>query len=136
MSKKGAHEQGEEEWRQIILQLTIENKRYQDASKSKNSSAIAQHSESIPALMYRAADVHPDPKVKEKFRKNAETWGRAGTDEREEMTHPIAKGLAMLLVAPFVMAGGVVFAAGAILYGAGMVFVGLGDALTFGRLRS
>ncbi len=65
---------------------------------------------------------------------------------RENSSHPaveiakdVGKGLAILVAAPVVIAGGVaavgVIGAGGILYGAGKVVQGIGDTLSFGLLR-
>ncbi|KAK7682834.1 hypothetical protein QCA50_014218 [Cerrena zonata] len=126
---------GEEEWKGVLRDLTNETKAYQDARKRKDNDVAAQHSERVHQLMLKAAEVHPDPTVKEKFKKDAEEWNKGDNKLKDIMSHPFVQGLAILLAAPFALAGGALFAAGALVYGTGKLIVGLGDALTFGQFR-
>lgn len=85
--------------------------------------------------MRKAADTHDDPKVKKKMKDDAKAWENGDEKTREKMLHPFLQGLAILLVTPFALVGGVLFAAGAIIWGVGKMLVGVGDLFTWGTMR-
>ena len=138
-SKNGANasqeKKQEEEWKGVLRDLTNETKAYQEARKRKDSGAATQHSERIPRLMLKAAEVHPDPTVKEKFKKDAEEWAKSDSIVKDMLSHPLIQGLGIIVGIPLALAGGAVFAGGALVYGTGKLLVGLGDVLTFGQFR-
>lgn len=125
----------EEEWKGVLRDLTNETKAYQDARQSKDGVAASQHSARVHQLLLKAAEVHPDPSVKEKFKKDAEEWVKGDAKARDALSHPFVQGMAILLATPFALAGGALFVAGATVYGAGKLLVGLGDMLTLGQFR-
>ena len=55
--------------------------------------------------------------------------------KKKSKMHPLVKGIIVLTVGPFVMAGAAVVAAGSVVYGAGQVIAGIGDLLMGGPLR-
>ncbi|CAL1712113.1 unnamed protein product [Somion occarium] len=125
----------EEEWKIVLHQLSSETKSYEQAVKSKDANGTEQHSREVISLMRRAAEVHPEPKTREKFRHNADTWEKGDTRTRKRMIHPLLQGLGIILIAPLALAGVGIFAAGAVVYGSGKLLVGLGDVITLGQLR-
>lgn len=130
-----ADEKKEDEWKHVLQDLTNETIAYQEARQRKDEAAATQHSERIPQLMLKAAELHPDPKVKEKFKKDAEEWTKGDSVARDILAHPFLRGLGIIVGVPFALAGGVIFAAGALVYGVGQLLAGLGDAITFGQFR-
>ena len=128
-------EQKEDEWKRVLQDLTNETIAYQEARQRKDEAAATQHSERILQLMLKAAELHPDPKVKDKFKKDAEEWAKGDGLARDILAHPFLRGLGIIVGVPFALAGGAIFAAGALVYGVGQLLAGLGDALTFGQFR-
>lgn len=55
--------------------------------------------------------------------------------KKKRKLHPFLKGIVILTVSPFVMAGVVIVAAGTIVYGTGQLIVGVGDIMTGGPLK-
>jgi hypothetical protein len=85
-----------------------------------------------------ATNANNAPADQERVRQWHDMAGRfqaGGAEEREHILMPLAKGLGILIVTPFALAGGIIFAAGSIIYGAGKVVQGLGNLLTGGVFR-
>ena len=55
--------------------------------------------------------------------------------EEFRQTHPLVRGVGLVVAAPIVVAGAIIVAFGTALYGAGEILVGLGDVVTGGPLK-
>lgn len=90
--------------------------------------------ELVIAAMRRLASIHPDPAIQGEWNERADKFSTGEEKEKEGIAEGVGKGVAILLVTPFALAGGAVFAAGAMVYGIGKIVVGLGNVLTLGCL--
>jgi hypothetical protein len=91
----------------------------------------------IVALMLRIGDLYAsaDEERGRHWHDMAGRFQQGGAEEREHILMPLAKGLGIIIATPFVLAGGIIFAAGSILYGAGKAVQGIGNLLTLGQFR-
>ena len=85
--------------------------------------------------MYRLATLHPDPFYRNQINEQVRRIETASDHQRDNIFSELGKGMGLILLAPFAVAGATVFAVGTLFYGTGKVIVGLGHVLTFGRLQ-
>lgn len=130
----------EDAWNTTLRQLQNKlqdfenNKDWRGKRKGKkngkeNSSTIKD----IIGTMIQLASLHPDARVKDEIKKQAERIESA--DDKENVFRDFRKGVGLLLLTPFALAGAAVFAAGTLIYGSGKIVIGLGNILTLGKLR-
>lgn len=122
----------EQAWKEALENLQEKMKRYAEVAKKDNKKATKNAIDSVVDAMQKVGDSHCDPPVREHWYAKAEAFGKGNDEEREGMLTDIGKGLLILLATPFLLVGGVLFAAGAIIYGVGSVVKGLGNLVTGG----
>jgi len=81
--------------------------------------------------MARVAQIHPDPDVRADYRARlARLEGARDESEKWDVLIGVAKGLGLVLAAPFAIVAGAILLAGSIVQGTGQVLKGLGTILT------
>jgi len=127
---------------QVEANIKRELTKLQELLQQRNSAlfpssglSIGEIDANIVVTMRRIGDAYPDGEERRKWHAKADAYKAGNAEEKEHILMPLAKGLAILIATPFVLAGGVIFAAGAIIYGAGKVVQGLGTLLTGGLFR-
>lgn len=109
--------------------------------------------------MRKLAHIHPDPAARSEWSARSEQFANvlsrnrelapngiplsdlaaseleSNEKEKESILEGLGKGLAILLMTPFLVAGAALFASGALMYGVGKTIVGLGHLFTFGKLK-
>jgi hypothetical protein len=114
----------DEMWRAALRDLQTKIAAYDTAKKNGY--------EVVKAIKH-VADSHPDPQVRAHWRQKAEEFEKGDDKVKSNILLDIGKGLGILLITPFALAGAVIFGAGAIIYGVGSVIKGLGSLLTVGK---
>jgi len=119
-------------WQAALRDLQRLIEQYEAAKGRDDQEAINVLEPKIAAAMRRLSEGHPDPRVREYWKTRAENFAGGDKKEKEHILADVGKGLLILLATPFVLVGGVLFAAGGIIYGVGSVVKGLGNLLTGG----
>ncbi|KAJ6531673.1 hypothetical protein DFH09DRAFT_1326430 [Mycena vulgaris] len=100
-------------------------RQYNRAKKRGHEETVKRRMREIPGL----GEGHSDPEVHAEWIRKAEAFETASEEDKQNMLLDIGKGLGIIIVSPFLLAGGV-------LYGVGLFIIGLGDLTggTIGRL--
>ncbi|KAJ7474260.1 hypothetical protein FB451DRAFT_1248445 [Mycena latifolia] len=117
----------EEEWQENLSKLQKKLRKYNRAKKRGDEEAIKRLMREIGQDMRSLAESHADPKVRAEWKEKADEFDRAPEGEQENMLMDIGKGLGIIIISPFLLAGGV-------LYGVGLFTKGLGNLLTGGAI--
>ncbi|KAF7306214.1 MFS general substrate transporter [Mycena indigotica] len=96
--------------------------------RERQPSEAKQLQKEIIKLMRQLADTHPEPCERKRWEEQADNLDNATEEEREHILLDIGKGLGLILVLPFLFAGGV-------LYGVGLFVKGVGNLLTGGAIK-
>lgn len=86
--------------------------------------------------MRNVAATHTDPGIKKEWNDKADDFEQTSKIQRAILSSQIARGLVLMIGAPVVLAGAVVFIGGGALYGVGSVFKELGSLMTCGEVHS
>lgn len=99
--------------------------------------APTQPIQPIPVQHIHVQHVHQNtPASNEHATAFCQCCAQANKDKKKKKKmHPILKGVAILVVGPFAMAGAGVVAAGSVVYATGYLIMGIGDVLTGGPLK-
>ncbi|KAF8208949.1 hypothetical protein K438DRAFT_1811476 [Mycena galopus ATCC 62051] len=78
--------------------------------------------------MRKLADASDDLEKRAEWTRKADEFSKGSDDDKENMLMDIGKGLGIIVAAPFLLAGGV-------LYGVGLFAKGLGNLLSGGAIE-
>ncbi|KAG8712970.1 hypothetical protein FRC08_013844 [Ceratobasidium sp. 394] len=106
-----------------------------NAVAQENHTGVASIDAQIVDAIRGLGDVEPTTEERQRWHNLAVNFQAGDAQARENILMPIAKGLGIIIVTPFILAGGVIVAAGSILYGVGKVVQGVGNVLTLGMFR-
>ncbi|KAJ6594725.1 hypothetical protein B0H19DRAFT_913066, partial [Mycena capillaripes] len=110
----------EEEWQRKRANLDKKFKKYQRAKERGDTAKAKKLEYELWQDMLSLAASHSDPAVRAEWKKKAEDFIRAAETGDESMVMDIAKGLGLVVAAPFILAG-------TALYGVGLLTKGLGN---------
>jgi len=122
----------EKKFRKLVEELKTTIERYKAARRKANKETLKKLEEKVTVLMNAVADASTDPNVARHYKEKAEKFSKAHAEDKENIAMDVAKGLGMILAAPFVLAAAGVFVAGTVVYGVGTLVQGIGNVLTFG----
>ncbi|KAG8743063.1 hypothetical protein FRC10_000445 [Ceratobasidium sp. 414] len=125
----------EEQARIYLTELKVLFGQRADAVRRGGKSAARSIEINIVVKMRQIGDTYPDAESKSEWYKKAKVFEKGNDNDKENILMPLAQGLGILIAAPFVVAGGAIFAAGGILYGVGKTVLGVGNLLTGGVFR-
>ncbi|KAG8770639.1 hypothetical protein FRC12_004142 [Ceratobasidium sp. 428] len=106
-----------------------------EASARGDAVELAAADEHIICVEEPLLQAYPEEENRTFWQSTLNNLRTGNTQDKEHALGPFARGLKILVIAPFAVAGGAIFATGSILYGVGKVIQGLGTALTCGVLR-
>ena len=116
-------------WRQALHELQGLMSQYDEATNEMVKNGLARR---IIEVMRRLSSIHPDQAVRSHWRDWADAFSNADERGKKDLLADVKKGIVILLTTPFLLVGGVLFAAGSLLYGAGTLAKGVGRLLTGG----
>src|SRR5205823_5368404 len=124
-----------EEFEKALKSLEEAMKEYKAAKQSTDDDElkavrVLRAENRVIAAFEMLQSIDPDLERRVLWEERKAKFKKGDTNEKEHILEGLGKGLAILLLTPFVVAGGAIFAAGSIVYGAGKVVVGLGNLLT------
>src|ERR1700728_4841263 len=122
----------EKRWQAALKSLKADLNNYEAAQKSNDESLKKKEGLNIIESMRRIGDSHPDPNMRDYWKKKAEEFTQSDETGKEHILAGVGKGLAILLITPFALVAGVLFGAGRLVYGAGDLVKGIGTVLTGG----
>ncbi|GAB1524266.1 hypothetical protein RhiXN_06100 [Rhizoctonia solani] len=125
-------ESNEEDARQKLNELQDLFQKRRDADSKGDQAQVSALDREIVSAMHNVGNAYPDQESKDAWHAKASQYESSSAEEKENILMPLAKGLGILIAAPFAVAGGAIFAAGGILYGAGKTIQGVGNLLTGG----
>jgi hypothetical protein len=125
----------EKRWQAALKSLKADLNNYEAAQKSNDEGLKKKEGLNIVESMQRIGDSHPDPNMRDYWKKKAEEFLQSDETGKEHILAGVGKGLAILLITPFALLAGVLFGAGTLIYGAGVLVKGLGTVLTGGLFR-
>ncbi|KAF7378156.1 MFS general substrate transporter [Mycena sanguinolenta] len=117
----------EEEWQALLQLLRKSLKQYNRAKTANDQAAMKKLAKEIEEIMRKLADSHSDSAEQAEWTRRANEFSKASDAGKENMLLDIGKGLGIIIAAPFILAGGV-------LYGTGLFVKGLGNLLTGGAI--
>ncbi|KAJ6594823.1 hypothetical protein B0H19DRAFT_1366589 [Mycena capillaripes] len=117
----------EEEWQRERANLGKKFEKYYRAKEQEEKAKVKKLEHELWQDMHSLAASHSDPAVRTEWKKKAEDFRRAAEAGEESMVMDIAKGLGLIVAAPFLLAG-------TVLYGVGLLTKGLGNLFTGGRI--
>lgn len=125
---------GNEQW-EVQKAMAVYNRIKQkgfNASQKEMEVAGAE----VVKKMRNVAATHTDPGIKKEWNDKADDFEQTSKIQRAILSSQIARGLVLMIGAPVVLAGAVVFIGGGALYGVGSVFKELGSLMTCGEVHS
>ncbi|KAK7052606.1 MFS general substrate transporter [Favolaschia claudopus] len=119
----------ENELQTLLTLLRKKIHKYEKAKRSGDKDASAKLEREILVAMRNLSENHPDAAERAEWQQKAEAFAKAPENgsERDNMLLDIGKGLAMIIAAPFLLVGRV-------LYGVGLFTKGVGNLLTGGTI--
>src|ERR1700730_14278213 len=94
-------------WQVALKRLKADLNNYEAAQKSNDEGLKKKEASNIIESMQRIGDSHPDPDMRDYWKKKAEAFLRSDETGKEHILAGVGKGLAILLITPFALAGGV-----------------------------
>jgi len=116
----------EEQWRDAVKNLDKQMVLYKEAQGRKDEAEINGATERVAVAIENLTEKHPDPKMKQHFKAQAQTLRSASAQEKESVMKEIGKGLLVLLTTPFALISGVLLVVGELLGGLSAVLKGFG----------
>lgn len=108
---------------------------YESAKIANDPFILRVEEQKVVEGMRRVGENHPDPGVRQEWNDQADAFRHGDHEEKKHILGDLGRGLRILLMSPFWLAGGVFLVVGGMINGVGCALKGMGTALTGGYFR-